>query len=92
MVNVWGRIDRIAPHMSDDERERRDAVRADWIDSSKVAVAPTLDPDTIAARKERARQVAYADARRERQQTASRQGATSRGRDPYHRLREGGTI
>jgi hypothetical protein len=47
-------------------------VKTSWIDMSRVAVFPTLDPDTIAARQERARQVHYADLRKERQRQAMR--------------------
>jgi hypothetical protein len=92
MGNVWSRIDRLAPQMTNDERERRDAVRASWVNASQIAVFPTLDPDTIAARKERARQVAYAEIRERRRQAAARRVALSRARDAYHRLEGGGTV
>jgi hypothetical protein len=92
MGNFWGRMDRIAREMSDSEKEQRDASRASWVDASQIAVLPTLDPDTIAARKERARQVRYQLIREARQGDQKKHSPVSKARDAYHCLREGGTV
>jgi hypothetical protein len=39
-----------------------------WVDMSLIAVLPTLDEETLAARKERARQRQYAELRERRRQ------------------------
>jgi hypothetical protein len=85
-------MDRVARTLTSDEKEERNAVRASWIDASQVEVFPTLDDETRERRAMRQRAIAYADARRERQQTASRHVATGKARDAYHRLREGGIV
>jgi hypothetical protein len=89
--------------MTSDERDRRDAVRATWVDATRVAIAPTLDDDERERRAMRERAVAYADARKERghslrrggahpQPLISRHAATSKARSAHHHLREGGVV
>jgi hypothetical protein len=86
-------MDRVARTLTIDEKEERDAARASWIDSSRVAVFPTLDDETRERRAMRQRAIAYADLRIERQRQAmARHVATSKSRDAYNRLREGGIV
>jgi hypothetical protein len=50
MVSFWARTDRVAPSLAEGERERRDAARTEWADMlSRIAIAPTLDPDRATA-------------------------------------------
>jgi hypothetical protein len=86
--------------MTDDEKEQRDAVRADWVDSSKIAIYPTLDPDVLAARALRAQQIAYANARRERGRPLHQSERRYRGpchdasasRQARHHVEDGGRV
>jgi hypothetical protein len=93
MVNFWARTERVARAMTQDEKEQRDVVRADWVDSARIAVAPTLDDETRERRAMRQRAVAYADLRKERQRQAmARHVATSKSRQAHHHLEGGGTV
>jgi hypothetical protein len=82
--------------MTEDERDQRDEARATWADllaTTRVAISPTLDDETRERRKERARQIVYANERKERaRQAAMRHVATNPAYRPHHHLKGGGTV
>jgi hypothetical protein len=97
MVNFWARTDRVARAMTEGEREQRDEARAGWADllaTTRVAIYPQLDDETRARRAERARQIVYANERKERaRQSAMRHlHPASASRAPRHRLEDGGRV
>jgi hypothetical protein len=93
MVSYWARTDRVARTLTEGERERRDEARAGWADllQQRIAIAPTLAREKVDARRVRAKAIAYADLRKERQRQASRHVANQAHR-PHHHLRGGGTV
>jgi hypothetical protein len=60
--------------MTEDERERKHEARAGWADllQQGIAIYPQLDDDERARRAERARQIVYANERKERARQAAR--------------------
>jgi hypothetical protein len=95
MVNFWVRMNRVAPTLTESEREAQMQARAGWADllQQRIAISPTLDDETRTRRAERARQIVYANERRERARQASRAHvATSQSHRPHHHLKGGGTV
>jgi hypothetical protein len=96
MVSFWARTDRVSRSLTEGERERRDEARAGWADllQQRIAISPTLDAETRERRKERARQIVYANERRERARQAAKRHVheASMSRAPRHRLEDGGRV
>jgi hypothetical protein len=94
MVSFWGRMDRISRTMTEDEREAQTQARSGWSDMlSGIAISPTLDDETRERRAIRARQIVYANERKERaRQTARAHVAITQAHRPHHHLKGGGTV
>jgi hypothetical protein len=81
--------------MTEDEREAQHEARAGWADmlGQRIAISPTLDDETRERRAVRARQIVYANERKERARQASRAHvATTQAHRPHHHLKGGGTV
>jgi hypothetical protein len=95
MVSYWTRTDRVSRAMTEPERERRDQAHAGWADllQQRIAISPTIADDERARRAERARQIVYANERRERaRQEAKTHVGTNHAYRPHHHLKNGGTV